>query len=299
MASYAHHPIAWFCKAPGKRPPPDAAILYEDREKWSSSVSLFVNNLSESPYDRLLLSSEGFFVADPATIRALFPRFEIQIVVMVRRQDAYIESSYNQNSKILGRPFGDEFLPKRMRAMDYATKLEPWANQFGQSNIRLIPFERRHFPKGIEHKFVVDILGLEWNSNFRVDVQNVRMSRDCLEFLFRLNALERLPRQQYLDSVYLSEDYSAAHPDPPAYANMFSPDRRREILRQFAEINATVARTYLGSDEPLFSDVITDVDIWRPYPGLTRQAAEDIAAFLASRGVDRRALNDVVAQLRA
>lgn len=299
-ASYAHHPVAWFCKPEGRPPSPDAAKFYENRDKWVTAMSAFLENMRESPYDRLLLSSEVFYGTEVKAIRELLAGFDVQVIVMVRRQDAYLESSYNQNSKILGRPFGEEqFMPRRMKAMDYATKLEPWAKHFGHGNIRLIPFERRNFPRGIEHKFAVDILGLKWNSSFRVDVQNVRMSRDCLEFLYRLNALGRLPRQQYLDSVYLSEDYSAAHPDPPAYANMLSPDRRRDILRKFAESNATVAKTYLGSEEPLFSDEIADVEIWKPYPGLTREAAEGIAAFLASRGVERRALNDVVAQLKA
>ncbi|MGB1214163.1 MAG: hypothetical protein ACPG4X_12415 [Pikeienuella sp.] len=96
-----------------------------------------------------ILSAEGFSGERPIFARALRPlanRFDVRVVVFLRRRDLWVESFYKQmvqsHDVAETRPFHD-FLQadSTRRHMDYLTILNWWAEAFGQDAIIVTPFE--------------------------------------------------------------------------------------------------------------------------------------------------------------
>jgi hypothetical protein len=96
-----------------------------------------------------ILSAEGFSGERPIFANALRPlrdRFDVRVVVFLRRRDLWVESFYKQmvqNRDVReARPF-HEFLAAKatQRHMDYLTILSWWADAFGAEAISVTPFE--------------------------------------------------------------------------------------------------------------------------------------------------------------
>lgn len=96
-----------------------------------------------------ILSAEGFSGERPIFANALRPlreRFDVRVVVFLRRRDLWVESFYKQmvqNRDVReARPF-HEFLAAKatQRHMDYRLILSWWADAFGQDAVSVTPFE--------------------------------------------------------------------------------------------------------------------------------------------------------------
>lgn len=295
MVSDAHHPVAWLCRPDGQQRGPDGEQQWVERiEGYRPIVERFVRDLSTSAYESITLSSETFFRSDPARVAQLFEDHDVRTIIYLRRQDSFLEASLNQNTKIAGSHLDEhEFAHQCTTILDYARWLSRWEASLGKSSVDVVPFEKHWFPAGLERGYI-ELLGLEWDERFLTSARNGRMTRDGLEFLVRLNALGRLDRQGYLEAVRLLQPFADDNPDPPAYRNVYSPQQRRAFLEQFRDSNALVARDYLGLEGPLFSMDFED-DTWRPYPGLSAEAATAIAHHLAIAGIDESPLAEVIA----
>jgi hypothetical protein len=69
---------------------------------------------------------------------------------------------------------------------------------------------------------------------------------------------------------------------------LFSPRKCNEILDACKNVNATIAREYLGrEDGRLFYEKPPDPDgPWEPYPGLSLEKAEEIIQFIFKKQPD-------------
>ncbi len=296
LSGDAHHPVSWACRPERRRRSDDEQKWFETIDSYRPLVRQFVRDLCTSPMDCISLSSEDFFFANAKRVAELFKNHDVRTIIYLRRQDTYLEASLNQNTKIAGSYLDERNSAGRLEAiLDYADWLARWEASFGKSSVDVVPFEKQWFPDGLERGFI-ELLGLEWDSRFLTSVRNGRMTRDGLEFLLRLNSLGRLNRRSYLDAVRLLQPFADNNPDPPEYRNVYSPQRRRAFLEQFGHSNALVAREYLGLEGSLFTADFDD-DVWRPYPGLSADAATAIAHHLASVGVDQAALAELLTSL--
>lgn len=96
-----------------------------------------------------ILSAEGFSGERPIFANALRPlreRFDVRVVVFLRRRDLWVESFYKQmvqNREVReARPFHDFLAAKStQRHMDYRLILSWWADVFGEDAISVTPFE--------------------------------------------------------------------------------------------------------------------------------------------------------------
>jgi glycosyltransferase involved in cell wall biosynthesis len=297
LAGDAHHPIGWLCR-PRLRAGIDQVIWLEAVDAHRPVIRAFIRDLAGSPYEGKVLSSEALFSADPRRVSELLEPFDVRTIIYLRRQDSYLEASLNQNTKVAGSyVVQHEHVRRKLQTLDYSRWLSLWEASLGGASVEVIPFERQWFPEGLERGFV-ERLGLAWDSRFVTSVRNGRMTRDCTEFLVRLNSLGRLDRRSYLQAMQNLQSFADAHPDPPAYRNVYSPRQRREFLELFRDSNAVVARDYVRVEGPLFSADFDD-EVWQPYPGLSAEAAAAIAHHLAAAGVDRALLSEVLAALDA
>lgn len=96
-----------------------------------------------------ILSAEGFSGERPIfaqNLRALADRFDVRVVVFLRRRDLWVESFYKQmvqsHDVAEVRPF-HAFLAANatQRHMDYLTILNWWSEAFGENAITVTPFE--------------------------------------------------------------------------------------------------------------------------------------------------------------
>lgn len=95
-----------------------------------------------------VLSAEGLSGPDPAYARALSPlagKFDVRVVVYLRRQDEWALSAYKQAvldpEKAEARPVSEWLDDPRTRArLDYSEMLTWWEEAFGAENIRLLRY---------------------------------------------------------------------------------------------------------------------------------------------------------------
>jgi hypothetical protein len=278
----AHHRIAALFLPAGnagwiKR---DDAVSLRDR---------LAEECAESGADTVVASSEALFNARSlADVREFFDGFDIEVLVILRRQDRWLDSLYQHQLKV-GETDLDRhaWLRARQSTFDYAARVGRWADSFGDGAIRIGVFEPANLAGGLLD-FFFRTAGLALPTAVEEPPpRNERLSRDALAFLCRIprGSLAGPARQRLRKALEL---YSRDHPDPPAWRYFFSPQERLAILERCREANAALARRFLpGSDGVLFRDLAIEAD-YAPYPGLSPEAAAAIESAVAeAEPVDR------------
>jgi len=288
---YAHHVLQYYFSR-ASLPPwvVEKLPTYEAYERWAS---LHLDGLARNPDIPVILSSETFRIIEASRFADRLAKFDTRMVVFLRRQDSYIESSLNQQEKMrvkFWRTLTREQNIARLRksTRDYAGFLDAWADAFGRENITVVPFEKRHFPDGLERYFV-ELAGMKWDSAFAVSgMKNTRLNRDCMAFLSGYQEDNRIRNHKFHRIVDLLEEYSKEHPDPEQWRHVLSPAERLSILDDARPYNSRVAREYLGRSEgQLFGDPEPRLnDPWEPYPGLDRARHREILEFLLDNGAE-------------
>ena len=134
--------------------------------------------------EKVLLSSESFTLADPVNIKrlhALFaPYFSVNIVVFLRRQDIYAESSRAQAYRVNESGFNPlRLLDEQNRHLNFEEILHNWETVFGQQNIRVIEYPEN----GSLQPQIYKAFGLPTKLTFGEQNVNVKLGRDLLEFI--------------------------------------------------------------------------------------------------------------------
>jgi hypothetical protein len=207
----------------------------------------------------VLLSSEDFYLFPrPSELRRFLMEAglgndeDIRIVVYLRRQDAAIESWYNQTIKAQGAIHQiDEFVETTRPLWDYSVQLEKWSSVFGVERILVRRYEEDGLSGGsLIHDFCRTI-GLDVEPLLVEKLRpNSRLNRDALEFQRLINSLPGpIPRKRRLMNqlIALSEESagSGLFFDGP----LLSSTARRQLLEYYSEGNLSVARVYMNSQE--------------------------------------------------
>ncbi|MEM7545984.1 MAG: hypothetical protein AAF367_10650 [Pseudomonadota bacterium] len=119
------------------------------------------DQISASRCQTAIISAEGLSGERPVFSRALAPladRFDVTIVAFLRRHDFWAESFYKQmvlsREVRESRSFADFLdLPATKAHMRFATIMSWWADTFGQSALRVAPFEKSDIV-GPVHRFI-------------------------------------------------------------------------------------------------------------------------------------------------
>ena len=105
---------------------------------------------------RILLSCEGFSHDDIPSIRSLADSVElnVKIIVYLRRQDDYLESSWRQwGCKVCDDVESWAEIILERGQCDWERRLEPWAEAFGDDALIVRPFDRAQM---YQHDVVAD-----------------------------------------------------------------------------------------------------------------------------------------------
>lgn len=219
---------------------------------------------------RAVWSWEALAIRDDTAqmLRSAAGATEAKVIVYLRRQDHWFESSYQQwgvKHKTSSGPVKtfDEFMQSRIERGDYWQRLAPWADAFGTENMVVRVYEQEQLPQGLLLDFLdaaglqpTDGLELPEKSSFDSSLSNASFNHDVQEMIAVYNSLfseERsyFPREllRLLHGSLSEKEYK------PVFSkrSSLSPQTRRDILDHFADSNRKIAQEYLGrADGRLF-----------------------------------------------
>ncbi len=227
-------------------------------------------------HDTILLSDEHIWnekemIAE--TLPALHKHFaeqgvQIRIIVYLRRQDQVIQSFWAQKIKESSTISFKAYMEKeryRFFRLDYATRIQEFADVVGQDNIIVRCYEKQQYlgeQKTIMSDFL-HILGLEITDEYKNSerVYNISLEGAYLEVKRLFNTLPQFKSQKNYMVDFLKEQQAIDYEENILERRKmyFTPEAEKEFMQQFEEENLTVAKQYLHrEDGKLFFDNYLD-----------------------------------------
>jgi hypothetical protein len=266
----AHHPLPW-------------ALGVGHRDKDSSVrpdevVRAILQEADSARADTVILSSEEFLNLEAAErlpkLKRLFDGHEIEILIYLRRQDSLLLSTYGQHVRMYSIRFSgtiSDFLLKHSNFLikyNYWQTLQRWAKVFGSDAMHIKLYDQARFPEGNIVEDFADTLGLDLDG---CDVRKVsginrNLSDLGLEVLRRLNAMPLDEATHHKLIRFLDESPLQGQGE----YQLLSRRNRQELMGQFDNSNARVARHWLGRDDGVLFERREPSDGAEDLPGYER-----------------------------
>jgi hypothetical protein len=270
-------------------------INEKQRIQTPFQLERYKQELLNAEQDKILLSSEGFLFADVGELSAYLSDFDVTVIIFVRRQDHWLESTYNQNLKMGSFivQAGDHILTpqqhyqKTKGQLDYLKHVDRFAASFGKENLVVVPFEKDVFPEGLE-KYFCQLLGIAYDSSWvTTGIQNPSLDQVCLRYLATKRPDDRMDRQQYHKLIKLLEQYSLTGNHQAIPNRVYSPAFRRKLIETFADSNRRLALDFVqNGDGVLFKEPLPDADEpWAAFKPIDAERIDQIDTYLISKGV--------------
>lgn len=173
---------------------------------------------------------------------------EIKIILVVRRQDKFIESHYNQQVKRgETRPFAEVFKDLPLDNYCWDVIADAWEEGFGEGNITLLPFETSVLataPGGPQNTVaaICNLMGAHIAVETRhLPIVNPSLRPDLLPAMCEINS--KLDRK----SADMVADIFARNVRkvPGAAQGLFSKEDRQALLDRYAESNKRLFSKYI------------------------------------------------------
>ncbi|WP_147381339.1 hypothetical protein [Nocardioides immobilis] len=208
----------------------------------------------------VVLSSEYFSAAGPDLTRGFLEARgvapgDVRVVVVIRRQDAFLASAFNQEVKRTGRSRPFAWDPQNAVSWDWYKRISRWADVFDDSAINVLVYERlahdaapRGLVQGLAQACGIELASPEDGSD-RETGANRSLSAPLLRFQMRANAVTALGETEWLVDRALERGGSYERFCIPA-------PLAREIVDYYRESNEAVAARFLGNEVPIFPDQV-------------------------------------------
>lgn len=211
-----------------------------------------------------------------AKIKSFLKEYEIKIVIYIRKQDEFLESSYCYMVKLGACSVGiKEVFNEYQYIFNYYQILDNWADIFGYENIIVRRFEKSNKKNHVFDDFLGVINQFDNKMDYKIDYAakiNVSPSGKTIKILLLINKFNEtiLARLLKLDDNYWSkyQDFlnflsnnktiSGIVSKLPNFLVddvLLSSEEKQHFMKQFKELNSQVANKYLGQkDGVLFGD---------------------------------------------
>lgn len=174
--------------------------------------------------------------------------FEPHLIVLVRRQDGFIESMYNQMVKRGEmRPFKRYFATLPLENYEWDQVLDSFAAEFGADRIRVVPFDRQVRPRPAGRpndvlNAIAEWIGLPAKFAFdKVPVMNP--SLPLRFFPVQIAANRHLELEE---AAAIADIMSQRFPKKPSESlGLFSKIERKKLLARFRDSNKRLFARYL------------------------------------------------------
>ena len=259
--------------------------------------------VSAGSFHRVAISSEYFTVADPALAKREFEGLGLascRIIFGVRRQDRFIESSYNQSVKAMRRaePLGP---PSYDPTIDWYRVLSNWAKAFGRENIDIVLYDdvvraNDSILSAIVRKIDPELEQVAEAG--KVPLTNESLSAEAVELVRLANATLKI------DTADLAGLIGAGRIGTTPFR--MEPARAKAFLDFYRDSNRKIRREFLGGEGELFDE--SDLD--QPAGGadltgrLPPEAVAQLALLIYEKGQQgaselRRIIADLQSRLAA
>jgi hypothetical protein len=202
--------------------------------------------LGHSALDR----QEGIYPhADHAAhyLRRFTEGMQVTVLLIVRRQDTFIESCYAQQIKE-GRclSFEEFYYPVSVNRLSWLKIADAFAQQFGQQSVKVMPFEAIYTePEEFASNALSLLLGRPTSADIKpssyrnpsISAKGIELARAVYPLLD--NHIDRRKVQKFLFSQFSSATHGKA--------NLLSDDDRSEILQAIASDNEKLFDAYMPS----------------------------------------------------
>lgn len=252
---------------------------FEKELEQHSDIDLdsFVVSNEKFTGDKMIAYRNSGLIAE-SLHRILEPfSLDIKIIVFIRRQDKFIESTYAQKVYSGSSLSFSEFIELFDESdFHWTNLLDSYASVFGKENILVHRFDRKYLPQknSLIHTFG-EAIGSDFLRNFSGElIKNQGYSRNTLE-IAKLSNKHLDKREMRL----LRDILRKADPKTRSYS-FFSDKERERFLDIYRSSNKEVAKNYFG-DEQLFSEFTisnTNAGNDQKYEGLT---PENVAVILS------------------
>jgi hypothetical protein len=253
-------------------------------------ISRLYDELQQYQNNNIIISSECLLM-QTVNLNEFFnilPHKNIRIIIYFRRQDYFITARYRElvkGNQIILTP--SEWIEQNTFPNEYLGILNKLSRYIDRKNIIVKVYEKEQFVKGTLFSDFLDIFNMKLTEEFVVSKKNFNphLSRDALEFNRLVNTVFSSQNSPYLFSGMLTQ-YSLKNESDDKFKfksdSLFSPHRRMEIYNRCKPVNTKIAREYLKRENgKLFFAPPPDLnETWEPYPGLSKEKAEDIAMYL-------------------
>lgn len=212
-------------------------------------LSSLLDELNHCGKDTVLISSEGFQRCDPAKVRRIFSDFEVTVVVYIREQLSYLQSSYLQAIHAENYSGSIEEYEQDLFYCDYWSFLTSWENAFGSERLVTRVFSKEFMIEGdVVKDFFQFVLGERLES--RVDYENAdinlaalnaSLEGDAIAFKKRLNQVIETGNFYFPDLYKALGEYRAGIDDP---INLVSRKLARVLRKKYARSNKKVLNRY-------------------------------------------------------
>lgn len=187
---------------------------------------------------------------------------ELQVIVYVRRQDAYIQSYWAQKVKETSTDSFQDFMEAKKYEkchLDYEHNLDSISAVIGLQNVTVKVYEKEHYYGGSLLSDFLHIIGLELTDEWKISERTVNQSiaGKSLEIKRILNQVPEFKEKRSFLVEYLreitSKDENASDFSKAVY---FKEGQRQQFLELYAKGNEYIAKKYLNNEDGiLFAEV--------------------------------------------
>nr|WP_296190197.1 hypothetical protein [uncultured Anaerobutyricum sp.] len=262
-----------------------------------------------SKYDNILISDEGLWYAahynkkylwETLQKEALTNSFKIKIIVYLRRQDALLNSIWNQKIKEAKQRYRsmtwDKFTNLSVPAayLNYDEGLSEIADYFGFKNIIVRRYGKRYFKNGSIYDDFLDTLGLTLTDDYTISTfeRNLGLSGNAREIQRILNTIPDASQSELSYFKRLLANVSLENPDSEKLS-MFSPKEAETFMEKYREGNRKVMEKYFHKSEDLFKINFENTKKWE---WDAQAMSEDIILLIANSTLSLKKENEELRQ---
>ena len=279
-----------------------------EEELWERGLDMVHKEFEK--YPNVILSDENIWHASLGSKFEFWEKikadakehgYDIKVIVYLRRQDGManswlsqqVKEGWNTNACIKWVSFKKK---TRRIVLHYYNHLEKIAGVIGKENIIVRVFERDKF-KGNGNTIFSDFLeavGLENKDEYQITEAeaNKSLTGNSQEIMRIVNSV--LPDNPRVVAFMRNAAMTCEElKDAENNFTMFSKEELEAFLKRYEKCNESIAKEYLGQDEPLFSTKIKEGECWTPQ---NRFMYEDIIRYFADVVVRQQECIDKMTQ---
>ncbi|MFC0572845.1 hypothetical protein [Paraburkholderia solisilvae] len=237
---------------------PEAAQMVRER------LAALKTEMASSQLHTLIISAENLS-NEHAYARLLAPEqahFDVHIVAYIRRQDAYLSSSWGQ-WYVKAYESIDHYLGARMPIdADWHAALAGWTQEFGADRVRVRLFDRQRLHNGDVVDDFIQLVNLPVDaSHQKVGAINESNDERMISLASRIRevftSVHDTSPYDILNDVLAQSDHRPQKSKP----YLFDLETRRRIMDTYAASNEKIKRTFfpdMPDDTPLFAPPAED-----------------------------------------